>query len=106
MFIFGSDSALDKFEHYAICPVSWRFFSAPIPCGLGIDAELRSVDTFLCVRSGMFVMDKISSAIAVHVATKAVTYVRYGVVDAATADMCTILRLEASAVGFPRCLRM
>eukprot|EP00973_Karenia_brevis_P004555 622218-Karenia_brevis.AAC.1 len=63
--------AEDRIEHYAVCPILWKFFSAPEPIGMGIPYRLRSKEGFFATDKGLTEEEIIKIAFAVHVANRA-----------------------------------
>jgi hypothetical protein len=68
----GCDSGKDRIEHYAVCPLAWRFLGAPKPIGLGMGCHLRSLAGFLTVAHGMTDAEKTDMAVAVYAVARTV----------------------------------
>ena len=47
MRVFGCAAAEDRIEHHLLCNQVWNFLSAPLPIGLGLGLEKRSLQTML-----------------------------------------------------------
>ena len=70
--VLGCPNALDRIEHYAVCPATWSYLSLPAPAGLGLDRRLRCIDAFLCIASGMSDQEKVQMATAVYAVARTV----------------------------------
>ena len=69
--VFGCSGALDCIEHYALCPILWRFLSKPKPMGLGLPMAHRSLDNFLLAARGTTTQQVVAMATAVYASHRA-----------------------------------
>ena len=93
--LFGCTSAIDKIEHYAVCPILWSFYSLPPPSGLGLDMSLKSPLAFLGIAANLNVEQKTALATGVYAVCKTLQACR------ASPDLqpLMLLRLHAKNAG-------
>ena len=82
---------MDRIEHYAVCPVVWRFLGADLPVGLGLGGRLRDLASFFAISDGMTDDEKVTMAIAVYTVSRTVHACRL----APESDPMVLLRLHA-----------
>ena len=70
--VLGCDRANDCIEHYAVCPVLWKFFTTPMPRGLGILPERRRLECFLLADENLSTVERVALARANYVAIRSV----------------------------------
>ena len=87
----GCRDSEDRVEHYAVCPIAWRFLGAPIPAGLGLSTRLKSLAGFLCIADGMQPHEKTCMAIGVYAVARTVHQCK----EAPTLAAAPLLRLNA-----------
>ena len=95
----GCRGALDRIEHYAVCPAAWNYFANPKPAGLGLDRKFQNLAGFLCVEHGMPDADKARMAIAVYASARTVQQRR----ESPNSDVRVLLRLHAKLVWVQGC---
>ena len=74
--VFGCQTAVDRIEHYAVCPAVWAFLQKGRPSGLGIDRRLRSLQGLLLLEKGMNRTEKLAMAIGVYALARSVAQAR------------------------------
>ena len=81
----------DRIEHYAHCPIAWRFLGAPKPIGLGLAPHFKCLAGFLCIADDMQAEDKINMAIGVYAVSRTVQQCR----ETPALNAIPLLRLHA-----------
>ncbi len=89
--VFGCATALDRLEHYAVCTCVWSFFLKPLPNGLGLDAQYRSLQNFLLLEKGMSLQHKLAMAIGVYATSRTAAQLR----DREAPNLSKLLLLHA-----------
>eukprot|EP00933_Yihiella_yeosuensis_P002412 TRINITY_DN10410_c0_g1_i1.p1 TRINITY_DN10410_c0_g1~~TRINITY_DN10410_c0_g1_i1.p1 ORF type:complete len:125 (-),score=11.41 TRINITY_DN10410_c0_g1_i1:247-621(-) len=67
----------DSVEHYAACPIFWKFACSPRPQGLGIHSRFSGSDGFLLVVLGMSEADQVRVAVGAYALYRVVLILRH-----------------------------
>ena len=92
--LLGCHNASDRIEHYAVCPVFWRFAASPRPAGLGLPPAARSLCHFLLVAKGTNDADIVRMAAGSYAIARVLGLLRR-CETTAVVDVIPLLRLYA-----------
>ena len=72
------NEAKDRIEHYARCPIVWKFISTPTPSGPGTSLAHKGLDVFFALQKGTPEYMQLRMAAAVHTVGKVIMFLRQG----------------------------
>eukprot|EP00933_Yihiella_yeosuensis_P002415 TRINITY_DN10410_c0_g1_i5.p1 TRINITY_DN10410_c0_g1~~TRINITY_DN10410_c0_g1_i5.p1 ORF type:complete len:125 (-),score=13.64 TRINITY_DN10410_c0_g1_i5:71-445(-) len=75
--VLGCKGVPDSLEHYAACPIFWKFACSPRPQGLGIDSRFSGPDGFLWVVLGIGEADQVRVAVGAYALYRVVLILRH-----------------------------
>ena len=83
--------AEDRIEHYARCPIVWKFLSTPAPSGPGAPLAHKGLDGFFALHKGTPECMQLRVAAGVHAVGKIIMFARQGQILQEDVDKALLL---------------